>query len=79
VIYRTDSAEHLEKTIVNSLTVGLEIISKSKLYIYCIEENKMKCCYGEIPDDVSEEKVKCMNKVFIYITGDLAFLPWRLT
>jgi len=78
VICRTDSAELLEKTVVDGLTVGLEKISNSKLFIYRDEDNRLKCCYDEMPHGVTEDNAKCMNKLFMYVTGDLAFYAMAL-
>jgi len=78
IVCRTDCAELLEKTIVDGLTLGLEKIAESKLNIFLDEEKKIQCSYGEKPVTIQDENIKILNKVFMYLTGDLAFFAMAL-
>jgi len=74
IICRTDSAELLEKIIVDGLTVGLEKKAESKLNICLDKEKKIKFAYGEKPVTFEDENIKTLNKVFMYVTGDLVLV-----
>ncbi|KAL7530344.1 hypothetical protein ACHAXR_003439, partial [Thalassiosira sp. AJA248-18] len=78
VICRTDSSELLEKTLVPKLTPGLEKIAKTKLWIYLDADNLIKCEFGDKPKDLADTHMKCIDKIFLYITGDLSFYAMAL-
>ena len=78
VICRNGTAELLEATIVPNLTKGLKNIATLPLQIYLDNENKVICKFGPPPVDLGRERLKTIERVRIFITGDLAFFVMAL-
>jgi len=77
ILCRTDSAELIEKTVLDRLTKGLKIMATKVLHIYEDMDGKTQCCYGHSPTEFRDIK-SFTNLIPMYVTGDLAFFVMAL-
>jgi hypothetical protein len=72
IICRKDTGALLEKTILPRLTAGLRTVAESPLHIHIDEKGTISCKFGALPTQHANT-AKTIEKVDLYITGDLAF------
>ena len=78
LICRQDTAELIERTILPNITKGLETIATSPLFVYLNADDEVKCVFGGCPGDIVPERVKRLERVRLFISGDLAFFSMAL-
>jgi len=76
VICRKDSAELLEKTLVEKMTPYIKKINDEQLWIYRVDQ-EVHCSYGERPANIANHMIKDV-KTWLFVTGDLAFYAMAL-
>jgi hypothetical protein len=80
LICQKDTASLIKTTILQRLTRGLERVATLPLHIYTTDDNehlKMHCQLGGMMPDCMQQ-LPSINKVDVYVTGDLAFQAMAL-
>ena len=78
LICQHDTADLIEKTILPNLTKGLKTVATEKLHIYLDNDGKVNCQFGNPPTQGTASNIKTLNKVRLFVTGDLAFYTMAL-